>query len=293
MPTKRIFTKEEIDDIIFRYQNNETTISIYELYKCSYAAIKRILVENDVFGKRNPIIKPDKKRCCTCRIKKDYSEFGKNKKAKDGYRHKCKECRKQFYNKNKEKIAKEGKIYRDNNKEVIKKRKKKYRDNNKTKIAKHHKQYREANKEKLKAHNKQYRTDNKEQIKKRRQTEEFKANRNKRRNERRKTDTNYRITDILRSRMFIALKGKSKSKHTLELLGCDIDFLLIYLQYTAWANDHLDFDINYYDTKEYHIDHIKPCSSFDLTDPEEQAKCFHYSNLQILTAKENLEKHNK
>lgn len=47
-----------------------------------------------------------------------------------------------------------------------------------------------------------------------------------------------------------------------------------------------------YSGKDYHIDHIKPCSSFDLSKPEEQECCFHYSNLQILSAKENLIKFN-
>jgi hypothetical protein len=41
---------------------------------------------------------------------------------------------------------------------------------------------------------------------------------------------------------------------------------------------------------EIHIDHIRPCSSFDLTKPKEQVKCFHYTNTQPLWAKENLSK---
>ena len=42
-----------------------------------------------------------------------------------------------------------------------------------------------------------------------------------------------------------------------------------------------------------HIDHIIPCSSFDLTKEEEQRKCFHYSNLQPLWARDNIIKGNK
>jgi hypothetical protein len=43
----------------------------------------------------------------------------------------------------------------------------------------------------------------------------------------------------------------------------------------------------------WHIDHIRPCCSFDLTDPEQQKKCFHYSNLQPLWAEENWSKGGK
>ena len=45
--------------------------------------------------------------------------------------------------------------------------------------------------------------------------------------------------------------------------------------------------------KGWHIDHIRPCSSFDLSDPTQQKECFHYTNLQPLWASENLKKNNK
>ena len=40
----------------------------------------------------------------------------------------------------------------------------------------------------------------------------------------------------------------------------------------------------------WHIDHIRPCSKFDLSKPKEQRKCFHYSNLQPLWAIDNIRK---
>jgi len=65
-----------------------------------------------------------------------------------------------------------------------------------------------------------------------------------------------------------------------------------------------DYDINYDkiikklmnelpvnpDDKDYHIDHIIPCCSFDLTDPEQVKECFAPENHQWLLAKDNLSK---
>jgi len=43
----------------------------------------------------------------------------------------------------------------------------------------------------------------------------------------------------------------------------------------------------------WHVDHIIPISFFNMEDATEQRMCFHYTNLQPLWWKENLEKSNK
>lgn len=49
----------------------------------------------------------------------------------------------------------------------------------------------------------------------------------------------------------------------------------------SWAN------YGYYG---WHVDHIIPCSVFDLSEPEQQKICFNYKNLQPLWAIENMKK---
>jgi hypothetical protein len=98
-----------------------------------------------------------------------------------------------------------------------------------------------------------------------------------------------KIACDLRSRIWSTLKGKKKYSHFRELVGCSDDFLKEYLESLfqegmTWHN-HGQYG--------WHIDHIIPCSSFDLTDPEEQKKCFHYTNLQPLWWYDNIKKGTK
>ena len=80
-----------------------------------------------------------------------------------------------------------------------------------------------------------------------------------------------------------------KSLNTMMLLGCEIDYLLYHIQeqFThgmSWDN---------YGIGGWEMDHIKPCSLFDLSKKSEQLKCFYYTNLQPLWAEENIRKGNK
>ena len=96
---------------------------------------------------------------------------------------------------------------------------------------------------------------------------------------------------ILRKRISTRIRNAIVNGHaikemrTLELTGCTIEQLKTHLesQFNArmtWANYG----------RAWHIDHIMPCASFDLTDEAQQHQCFHFSNLRPMWAKANLRK---
>jgi hypothetical protein len=98
-------------------------------------------------------------------------------------------------------------------------------------------------------------------------------------------DPYFRLYTCIRTRINKVIKNNIKCKKTLNLLGIpNVKFLKKYLESKfkdgmTWKKRGL-----------IHIDHIIPCASFDLKDPKQQVKCFHYTNLQPLWAKENLSK---
>ena len=100
------------------------------------------------------------------------------------------------------------------------------------------------------------------------------------------TDPEFKLIKTLRSRLGSAIKAKraTKNNNTMELTGCDIKFLKGYIE--AKFVDGMTWENH----GKWHIDHIKPCCSFNLLDGEEQKKCFHYTNLQPLWAFDNLSK---
>ncbi len=106
--------------------------------------------------------------------------------------------------------------------------------------------------------------------------------------EKAKTDPIWRARKVMRTRIGAAIVrgGGVKSKKTMQLVGCDVPALKSHIEKQfkpgmTWEN---------YGKFGWHIDHIKPCSAFDLTDPVQAEECFHFTNLQPLWAFENLSK---
>lgn len=101
---------------------------------------------------------------------------------------------------------------------------------------------------------------------------------------RRVTDMNYRLRKNLCCRIRSALRGRTKSGHTKMLIGCSIEMLKAHLE------KQFAPDMTWGNYGAWHVDHIRPCVSFDLTDPAQQRECFHFTNLQPLWARDNLQK---
>lgn len=98
-----------------------------------------------------------------------------------------------------------------------------------------------------------------------------------------------RLSSVIRSRIHDVLKHGYKSDKTEKLIGITIKELKLYIE--KQFKDDMTWDN--YGFYGWHIDHIIPLSSFDLTKAEEQKKAFHYTNLQPLWAKENMQKGSK
>ncbi|MCC5957687.1 MAG: hypothetical protein JJU07_16425 [Natronohydrobacter sp.] len=103
-------------------------------------------------------------------------------------------------------------------------------------------------------------------------------------------DPSYALARATRSRVHHALKAAvgspGKARPTMELLGCSAEDYRLHLESMwepgmTWENWSPDG---------WHIDHVRPLASFDLSDPGQQAKAFHYTNTRPLWSKDNLSK---
>lgn len=226
----------------------------------------------------------------------------KYKRYREKHKDKIKLKKKIYRKANKDKIKARHKAWREVNKDRLKvqytaynksnkDKQKAWREANRDKLRVKRKFYIETNKQKMKELNKTYYQDNKEKIKIRNK-EYRKSNRNKINDynlSRRKTDIQYKLNMSLRSRLNNALKRNQKSGSAVKDLGCSIDELKTYLEskFTpgmTWDNWSVDG---------WHIDHIKPLASFDLTDRKQLLEACHYTNLQPLWASDNLTKSDK
>ena len=106
------------------------------------------------------------------------------------------------------------------------------------------------------------------------------------------TSEHTRIKKLLSSRIHKAItrngNGARKAARTMELVGCTIAEIRAHLESKFW----LGMTWKNCGRNGWHIDHIRPCDSFDLEDPDQQRICFHFTNLQPLWEANNISKSN-
>ena len=230
------------------------------------------------------------KICTVCGLEKPLEEFRKSGKY---YRSECKQCNNKMCKernlKNKEHIKQKQKEYRESHKEQIAKYKKEHY--NKEKMKKYNKKYYEEHKEYYANKHKQYLKNNKEIIKekqniwKQKNQEKLKSYQQKD-YEKRANDPILRLKRNLRTNVNTAFRKKKfkKSERLKNMLGIGIDEFVDYLLETFRNNYGYEWDR----IEPVHIDHKKPLAF--ATTEEDVCKLFHYTNLQLLKAKDNLRK---
>lgn len=242
------------------------------------------------------------KTCIKCNIEQPLDSYSLAKGNKDGVDNTCKTCKCKYgethRNINKTTISEQRQLFRENNKERLSKpetyiiqnskvcticnteklinefNKRKttkdgYRFDCKTCQSNKQKEYRKNNPES----NKSYQKLNKDIL-------------NIKKNNKKKTDIQFKISCNLRTRLWGAIKNDFKSGSAVADLGCTISEFKVYIEEQfkdgmTWENWGVDT---------WHLDHKIPLANFDLADRVQLLKAVHYSNMQPLFAIDNLEK---
>lgn len=193
-----------------------------------------------------------KKKCARCGIEKEISCFCKDRRAKDGYSYRCKECSrclwKKYYEQNRGYLLEKDKLRAIANPEKERKRRKKYKS-----------------RPEVKEH---YRIWWKEYTVKRIHSDELYA---------------FRLWVIRETRRAATSKNGYVNQRLLPLLGCSGKVLWEHLLET-WEKNYG----NKWHGEAYQIDHIVPFATAHTI--EDMGKLAHYTNTQMLTPEDNMKK---
>lgn len=186
-----------------------------------------------------------------------------------------KEHRAEYVKNNRERIRMVQQRWRDSNREEYRRRHREYYHNNKDKNKQWHKKWRDSHKEQIKDFRKRYREENKEKI------NQYHLNRLH-------NDPVYKMKEQTRNmvRYVFRERGHRKESRTADILGCDLDFFCDYM-FKTWEK-------NYgkpWNGEPYHIDHIVPLATAKTE--EDIIRLCHYTNLQMLTPEDNMDKSDK
>jgi hypothetical protein len=224
----------------------------------------------------------EKKRCYKCETYKSLERFGKFKNSWDKLAPGCNDCMREYRVANKDRIRERDKKYVQENMEAHNERKRQWREANRDKYNAYSKKWYAANKEKRQVKDSAYRAANQDKIRaikakyRTRQYTDMK-------DEGGITLSNYKIKTRMSSRIR-GMLGKAKVDTAYKYVGCSLPKLRASLESTF--QEYMSF-ANF---NRMHIDHRIPCAAFDMSNPVERKACFHYKNLQMLWAPDNIRK---
>lgn len=219
-----------------------------------------------------------------------------------GFDYKCKDCKKAQRSspEGKRRGAERMRLWRAQNKCRDLETQRNYRTNNREKCREAVRKYDAANKEKRKA----YRILSKERTNERlRKSGWYVSDKQKERKRKWRKENREKVREYYRrsnkqpmralklkmlSRVHDALRsqGLRKTRRVMDLVGCTTAELKSYI--SSRFKDGMSWEK--IESGEIHIDHIKPCCSFNLSDPAQLQAAFHFTNLRPLWASENLKK---
>ena len=231
------------------------------------------------------------KVCNTCEISKSLEEYTTNKRNKDGKDNRCKLCESERRKQNIEKQRESQRKWREKNPDYMKEYSKKPEN-----IA-YHKEYYKENKDAYLNNTRQWRRENSEKYMETR-NKYMEENRDKMneyhrqwKKQQRDENVNYKLKENtsrrIRYELNTLLKGK-KTKRTTEYIGCSIDELKMHIE--KQFNNQMNWK-NY--GSYWHIDHIIPCTAWNLSTEEDNKYCWNFRNLQPLESSENKSKKDK
>ena len=219
------------------------------------------------------MVKVATKTCSNCHACKPVDLFRKK-------HNQCKACiaayNRKYRQENKEEIAANKREYRQENKEKIAAYSREYKQENKEEIAAQKRKHYQEHREEFAAYNRKYGQEHKEEI----------AAQNRKRY---RSDPAYAMSKRLRARMYAAVKAAGLDKKcdsSSELLGISPQGL------KEWLEAQFTEGMTWENRSDWHVDHIIPCTAFDMTVETNQRICFWYKNLQPMWAEENLQKSN-
>ena len=204
------------------------------------------------------------KICSSCRELKSLDLFHADKNCKDGKKGQCRVC-KSIYSK------------KHNIKPNVSIRNKELKSQLYLKNLEKEKEYRQKHRDHISKLQKRWYSENRQ----------YAIKKNSERTKKRiQTDLNYKLTKYLRTRLRNAVKNNQKTGSAIRDLGCSMSELKKYLE-SKWQPGMTWDNYGFYG---WHIDHVRPLASFDLSNSEQcQAAC-HYMNLQPLWASDNFKK---